>query len=84
MTTERDRNGSRGSPAQRSSIMRSFSSLRLALLSVSLITNLGNVGTAFAHTTDTQQQMAPQAHQPSYASPYDSPDFVLDESNIFG
>jgi hypothetical protein len=84
MTTERDRNGSRGSQARRSSIMRSFNTLRLALLTVSLITNLGTVGTAFAHTTDTQQQLAPQAHQPSYASPYDSPDFVLDESNIFG
>ena len=64
--------------------MRSFNSLPLALLTLSLITNLGNVGTAFAHTTDTQQQMVPQAHQPSYASPYDSADFVLDESKIFG
>ena len=63
--------------------MRNFNSLRLALLTVSLITNLGSVGTAFAHTMESPQA-ASQVRQPSYASPYDSPDFVLDESNIFG
>jgi len=62
--------------------MRSFIALRLALLTVSLLTNLGSVGTALAHTTDTREA-APQVQQPSYASPYDSPDFVLDESKIF-
>jgi hypothetical protein len=63
--------------------MHRFNSLRLALLTVSLITNLGSIGTAFAHTMDSPQA-APQAQQRSYASPYDTPNFVLDESNIFG
>lgn len=63
--------------------MRNFNFLRIALLTVSLVTNLGGVGSASARTTDAPQA-APQGQQPSYASPYDSPDFVLQESNIFG
>jgi hypothetical protein len=63
--------------------MRSFHFLRIALLTTSLVTNLGGVGTASARTTDIPQA-APQVQQPSYASPYDSPDFVVPESNIFG
>jgi len=62
--------------------MRRFNSLRLALLGVSLITNVGSIGTAFAHTMELPQA-ASQAQQPSYASPYDSPDFVVDDSKIF-
>lgn len=63
--------------------MHRFNFFRIALLTASLVTHLGGVGTASARTTETPQA-APQVQQPSYASPYDSPNFVLDESNIFG
>lgn len=63
--------------------MRNFTFLPIALFAVSLITNLGSVGTAFAYTMDTPQG-EPQVQQPPYASPYDGPNFVVPESNIFG
>ena len=60
--------------------MRRFNFLRTAVLAVSLIAPLGTIGTAFADTTQTAQ--AQQLQRPSYGSPYDSPDFVIDEANI--
>ena len=60
--------------------MRRFNVLRTAALAVSLIAPLGSAGAAFADTVQTAQ--AHQFQQPSYGSPYDSPDFVIDEANI--
>ena len=57
--------------------------LSMGLFALSLLANLGSVGTAFASTADAPQA-APRVQQPSNASPYDSPDFVVPESNIFG
>ncbi len=60
--------------------MRCFNILRTTALAASLIAPLGNVATAFADTT--QPTHAQQFQRPSYGSPYDSPDFVIDEANI--
>jgi hypothetical protein len=57
--------------------MRYVNILRTAALAASLLAPLGNVGTAFADTTQTQQ-----FQRPSNGSPYDSPNFVIDEANI--
>jgi hypothetical protein len=62
--------------------MRSFDFLRSAVLAASLIAALGSVGTAFANPMQTNDGQ--QAQQPSYTSPYDSPDFVVPENNING
>lgn len=58
--------------------MSSFNLIRTAIAAASLIASLGSVGTAFA----APMQAQPPVHQASSASPYDSPNFVLDESNI--
>ena len=60
--------------------MRRFDFLRTAALAASLIAPLGSAGAAFADTTQTAQ--AQQLQRPSYGSPYDSPNFVIDEANI--
>lgn len=64
--------------------MRSFHFLRTALTAASLIASVGHIGTAFAD--DMQSRSAQQKVVPSYSnvSPYDAPNFVLDESNIHG
>ena len=59
--------------------MRISSILRTATLALSLTAAMGAMSAAFA--ADTQVAAAPQA-QASNASPYDSPDFVLQSNNI--
>jgi hypothetical protein len=61
--------------------MRSFNLIRTAVVAASLIAALGNVGTALADTMSAPQL---QVQQPSNASPYDSPDFVVDKTDING
>lgn len=60
--------------------MRRFDFLRTAALAASLFAPLSSVRANVADTTQTPQ--AQQLQRPSDASPYDSPDFVIDESNI--
>ena len=62
--------------------MRSFSFLRSAVLAASLIAASGTAGTAFANTMQTDGGQ--QAHQPSNASPYDGPAFVVPENDLNG
>lgn len=61
--------------------MHRINFIRSAVLAVSLTATLGTVGTAFADTMPTQNDHQ-QMQQPSNASPYDSSDFTLDNSNI--
>lgn len=61
--------------------MHRFKSIRSAALAISLTATLGTVGTAFADTLPTQHDQQ-EMQQPSQASPYDSSDFTLDDSNI--
>jgi hypothetical protein len=58
--------------------MRSFDLIRSAIGVASLVASFGSVGTAFAAPLQAQQP----THQASSASPYDSPNFAFDESNI--
>ena len=61
--------------------MRSFNLIRTAVVATSLIAGLGNVGTALAATMSAPQL---EVQQPSNASPYDSPDFIVPPSDING
>jgi hypothetical protein len=59
--------------------MRNISIVRTAILSAALLANVAGIGSAFANSFDLRAQ-AP-AHQAN-TGVYDSPDFVLDDSNI--
>jgi hypothetical protein len=58
--------------------MRSFNLIRTGIIAASLIASFGGMGTAFATPMQAQQPM----QQASKASPYDSPTFTVDGSNI--
>jgi hypothetical protein len=60
--------------------MRVSSMLRSATLALSLMATLGVMSTVFAgHALAAQQQ----TQQSSSASPYDSPNFTIPESQIY-
>ena len=61
--------------------MLRYNFLRTAIIAASLAATFGTVGSAFADTMSTRQTQQ-QVQQPSYASPYDGPNFVLDNSKI--
>jgi hypothetical protein len=56
--------------------MRVLSFIRIATLALSLTAALGATGNAFAATED-------QGQKATNSGPYDSPNFVIPESNIF-
>ena len=62
--------------------MRRFDFLRSAVLAASLVATLGGAGTAFAGTMQTHEAQQPQPR--ANTSPYDSPNFVVPESDING
>lgn len=65
--------------------MRSLSSLRIAAVALSLATLVSGATVSFADTAapaSQQQAMQPAQSQANSASPYDSPDFVLQSNNI--
>lgn len=61
--------------------MHRFNFIRSAVLAASLAATFGTIGIALADTMPTQHDQQ-QMQQSSKASPYDSSDFVLDNSNI--
>jgi hypothetical protein len=58
--------------------MRISSLLRTATLALSLTAAMGSMTAAFADSANAAQQQ-----QAANASPYDSPDFVLQNNNIY-
>jgi hypothetical protein len=63
--------------------MRRFNLVRTAVLAASLAVNVSSIGTAFAHSANSQQSSQQRTQQPANTGPYDSPDFVVPPADIF-
>jgi hypothetical protein len=63
------------------------SPLRTAMFAVSLVAAMGSISAAFADSSNApanqQQPQMQQQQQTSNTGPYDSPDFVVQPSNVY-